>query len=235
MEVKLVKPKVILCKVTSRGRPEELIKCIRTYLDLANDTKSLKWLFSFDVDDTKYNSLGFIDSIRGIVQGDCTICFGHSNSKIHAINRDIESYSVQNEWDILLTISDDMLAVQKGWDDSIRSLMPNSLDYSLWFKDGRQDRLNTIEIQGRKYFERFKYIYYPEYKSFFCDNEAHEVAEKLGKLIKTNQNIITHFHYNWASQTHMKHDETYIKAEKHWGHDEALYNKRKANGFENIR
>lgn len=226
MYVQLVKDKIILCKVTSRGRPNELIKCIKSYLDLAHNPTALKWLFSFDVDDEKYASLSFTDSIAHLIPG-CSIAFGKSNSKIHAINRDMEHFDKMNDWHILVNISDDQLAEVEGWDKDIRETMPNDLDASLWYFDGRQERLNTMEIVGRKYYERFNYIYYPEYKSFFCDNEAHEVAESLGKLIKTGRCIIKHYHYNWTNATHMKRDDTYIKAEKHWSHDETLYKQRK--------
>jgi hypothetical protein len=182
------------------------------------------------VDDEKYASLSFTDCLAHLIPG-CSICFGKSNSKIHAINRDIEHFTKMNDWHILVNISDDQLTEVQDWDKDVRETMPNDLDASLWYLDGRQTRLNTMEIVGRKYYERFDYIYYPEYKSFYCDNESHEVAESLGKLIKTNRCIVKHYHYNWAQNTHMKRDETYIKAEHNWGHDEALYKQRKANGF----
>jgi hypothetical protein len=226
----LVNDKIILCKVTSRGRPDELIKCIKSYLDLAHNPTALKWLFSFDVDDEKYASLSFTDSIAHLIPG-CTICFGKSNSKIDAINRDVEHFTKMNDWHILVNISDDQLAEVQDWDKDVRETMPNHLDASLWYYDGRQQKLNTMEIVGRKYYERFGYIYYPEYKSFFCDNEAHEVAERDWKLIKTGRCIVKHYHIGWTKDTHMKHDETYKRAEANWGHDEALYKQRKANGF----
>lgn len=225
-----MKDKIILCKVTSRGRPTELITCIKSYLDKAHNPTALLWLFSFDVDDEKYASLSFTDSIAHLIPN-CTIVFGKSHSKIHAINRDIEHFDKMNEWDILVNISDDQLADVEGWDKDIRETMPNDLDASLWYFDGRQTKLNTMEIVGRKYYERFGYVYYPEYKSFFCDNEAHEAAESLGKLIKTNRCIVKHYHVGWAKETHMTHDETYKRAEVHWAHDENLFKQRKANGF----
>ena len=222
--------KKLLLKVTSRGRVAELKKAVQTYIDLADNPKELKFLFTFDVDDSAYNNKNFIDELSELIPG-CYIAFGHSENKIHAINRDIETYSKLYEWDIIANLSDDQLAVKQGWDTIIRETMPNHLDASLFFQDGRQDRLNTMEILGRKYYERFNYIYYPEYKSFFCDNEAHEVAEKLGKLIKSKECLFSHFHISWAEKTHMTHDETYKRAEKNWGHDEQLYKRRKQINF----
>jgi hypothetical protein len=120
-----------------------------------------------------------------------------------------------------------MLAVQKGWDDSIRNLMPNSLAYSLWFYDGWQDKINTLEILGRKRYESQGYIYNPEFKSFFCDNLSTDKAQKDGKMIKSKDCIIKHFHPCCTKDTHMKLDEIYSKCNKDWNEDEATYNRLK--------
>jgi len=217
----------LLCKVTSRERPTELIKCIKSYLDLCDNPNNLIWLFTFDGNDKHYCNDFFIDQIFSLIPGAMT-SFGESTCKIDAINRDMEHIK---EWNILVNISDDQLAISKGWDSDIINAMPSDLDASLWFNDGHQDRLNTMEILGRKYYERFNYIYYPEYKSFFCDNEAMEVAQKLGKMIKINKCIIKHFHYLWEQNTHMKKDNTYINAESKWDFDKMLFAKRKLENY----
>jgi hypothetical protein len=215
---------IILAKITSRGRPDELLKCIESYTTKAENINNIKWLFSFDLDDYKYNNEDFLEKIRKATP-ESNIYFGFSNSKIEAINRDIANF--KEHWDILVNISDDQLAEVNGWDTEIIKSMPSHLDASLWFNDGRQDVLNTMEIVGRNYYNRFNYIYYPEYKSFFCDNEAQDVALRLGNLIKNKKCIVKHWHYGWAIDTHMKKDETYSNAEKHWKHDEALFKKRR--------
>lgn len=212
----------ILCKVTSRARPNELLKCIKSYVDLCDNKENLIWLVSLDSNDTALPG-GFDEEIFKIIPN-AIVCYGVSTSKIDAINRDINQVS---EWDILVNISDDQLAVAKGWDTEIINAMPTDFDYSLWFNDGHQDRLNTMEIVGKKYFLRFHYIYHPLYKSFFCDNEAMEVAQKLGKLIKVPKCIIKHFHPMWEKDTHMKKDETYTKAEEYWAYDKSLFAQRK--------
>ena len=229
MLYKAVVDKTILIKVTSRGRKSELLKCVHAAHSLADNPTKLKWLFSFDYDDEGYTDKTFINELYAL--GNVKAYFGVSNSKIHAINRDIKDYSKMNEWDILVNLSDDQLCEFKGWDSVVRETMPNDLDASIWAWDGRQPRLNTMEIVGRNYYNRFGYIYYPEYKSFYCDNEAHEVAESLGKLIKVKDCLFKHYHVGWAKETHMKHDETYKRAEKHWAHDEQLFKQRKQTNF----
>lgn len=215
--------KVILAKVTSRERPKTLESTIKKYIELAVDIDKMVWLFTCDTDDKPTfelcNSFNLPNQYTAL---------GNSTDKINAINRDVSKI---DKWDILLNISDDQIPVVKGYDDIIRRTMPNDLDASLWFYDGWQNRINTQEIVGRKYYERFNYIYNPLYKSFFCDNESTEVARKLGKSIYTNKCIIKHFHPGWDKSSHIKRDALYNKNDKYWKHDEDMFNFRKEQGF----
>jgi hypothetical protein len=224
--------KVILMKVTSRQRKDQLIKTIKSYISMANNTKDMVWLFSFDVDDWQLNTIDFSNLIQSIVNpgnlhDKAVLVLRNSEGKIDAINRDIADYPLK--WDIILNISDDQIPIVKGYDDKIRCLMPDDLDYSLWFNDGAQPRLNTQEIVGRKYYERFNYIYHPSYKSLFCDNEAHEVAVLLGRQIKSKECIIKHFHPGHVQG--VKTDALYQKNESYWNIDEANFKERKKINF----
>jgi hypothetical protein len=91
------------------------------------------------------------------------IVVGRSCGKIGAINRDMD---LAPPFDILLLASDDMIPIVKGYDRIIRDNMPLDTDRVLHFNDGhRTDSLNTLCILGKKYYDRFGYIYYPEYKT----------------------------------------------------------------------
>jgi hypothetical protein len=216
--------KQILMKVTSRGRPNELLHCIAEHIKFADNTKQMTWLISLDYDDDKCNSVALCDSIAHLIDNP-NIVFATSISKIDAINRDVNEFT--EHWDILLNISDDQLPIIKGYDTIIRDTMPNDLDYSLWFNDGWQNKINTQEIIGYNYYKRTNKIYHPGFKSFFCDNLETERADKLDKQIKSTQCIIKHFHPGWCKDTHMTMDQTYNKCQKDWSQDEALYNKLK--------
>jgi len=223
MEYHGVIDKLILLKFTSRGRPNELMKCIKEYLRLANNPSRIVWLFTFDIDDDKYNSVGFCDSIAHLIDNP-NIVFGSSKNKIYAINRDMETIDkAEIDWHILVSASDDQTPIVQGWDSIIRDAMPNDLDASLWFNDGAQPRINTMEIQGHTYFNRLGYIYNPAYKSFYCDNEATDVAQKLGKLIKSDQCIIRHDHPACKHPTSIKHDSLYDRNQLAWDEDKATF------------
>ena len=153
-------------------------------------------------------------------------------SKIAAYN----AIPTDLEWDIVLAASDDMWCIQPGWDTIIREAMAQhfpDLDGCLWFSDGRQDRICTFSIMGRKAYERDGYIYHNDYLSFFCDNEWTEVWEARGKLHKDQQCLFRNEHYAWGGV--MQEDQTYrdgagpknIK----WNHDKQLYHERKLQGF----
>lgn len=129
-----------------------------------------------------------------------------------------------NDWDILLNLSDDQLCVAEGWDNTIRESMHNDLDRSLWFYDGLQSSINTMEIVGRNYYNRFGNIYNPNYKSFYCDEESTIVAAKLGRQVKDTRCLFKHEHP--VSSTAIKNDELYNKNQAYWNEDKRLFQDR---------
>ena len=217
-------------KVTSRSRPNKLLHCVSEYLRLAQNPTAMTWLITLDHDDESCNNLDFIEKIKNLIPT-AYISFGKSNNKIHAINRDVESFTTCNEWHILLNISDDQHPKVNGYDKIIRESMPNDLDASLWFFDGSQDRINTQEIVGFNYFKRTAKVYNEIYKSFYCDNEATLVAKSLGKLIKINKCIIEHKHPCSQIQDRLSNDQLYDKNQKYWKEDEETFNHRKTINF----
>lgn len=225
--------KILLMKVTSRSRPETLISTITEYIRLANNVKDMFWCFTFDADDETYNNQAFRNMILYVMpNSQYKIFYGMTSvrTKIEALNRDI--WKINKPYDIILTISDDQIPVVKGYDDFIRKVMPDDLDWSLWFLDGRQSILNTQEIQGRTYYERRKYIYHPSYNSLQADVEAHEVAERDGKLIKIDKCIINHYHPIWVGDNKFtKMDKLYEKNEALLSVDLANYEQRKLCNF----
>ncbi|MFK5283673.1 hypothetical protein ACI3PL_29270, partial [Lacticaseibacillus paracasei] len=72
-----------------------------------------------------------------------------------------------------------------GFDELLRAYFLQffrDFDGVLHLPDGKiKHELCTYSIMGRAYFERFGYIYHPDYTSLWCDNEFTEVAQILGK------------------------------------------------------
>jgi len=234
--VKQPKQKIILMKVTSRSRPQILLDTVKSYIDKASDTKNMVWLFSFDLDDLAYLNKEFSTSLcklfNPLNHGQFPfVNYDSSYNKIHAINRDINDFVP--EWDVLLNISDDQRPIVQGYDDIIRKAMPDDLDASLWFYDG-QPRINTQEIIGRVYYERFGYVYHPDFKSLWCDNLSTDLAAYLGKQIKSKQQIVKHINPAWGGSESLKMDALYERNNTFWNEDEATYKRLKAEGLDKL-
>jgi hypothetical protein len=194
---------------------------------MADNPNSIHTLFTLDKDDETVTP-ELCNTLRSI-HSNIDIQIGTSTSKIHAVNRDMEK---AKPYDILLLASDDMVPIRKGYDNIIRSHMKQyfqNTDGVLWYNDGFQGRnLNTLCILGKKYYDRFGYIYHPSYKSFYCDNEFMEVANKLNKQVYIDDVIIQHQHPDILKN---QYDELYTKNSKYAEQDRLLYEERKRNHF----
>lgn len=217
----------LLIKFPSRNRPDKFKYVLYNYVTKCKNKKDTEFLFTFDEDDNTMNNDEMREEIAELC-GDIThyIIYGTSQNKIDAVNRDLKGFW---HWHILLLASDDMIPVVKGYDEIIREKMElhyPTTDGVLWFNDGYMgDKLNTLVCMGKHYWLRFKYIYNPIYKSFFCDNEFMDVANKLKKQTYFNTVIIRHQHP--SNTTDVLNDELYTKNHKYWNEDERTYYHRK--------
>jgi hypothetical protein len=217
----------LLIKFPTRNRKNKFFKVLKQYQNLCEDIDNTFFLITLDNDDDEMKSSEVNDIFNTFKN--ITVVYGKSNSKIHAINRDIE---LIDEWDIVLLASDDMTPKVKGYDNIIRNKMKEhypDTDGILWFNDGHQgNKLNTLSILGRKYFDRFGYIYHPEYKSVWSDNEFMTVGNLLGKQTYFDEVIIEHEHPDWG---YGNRDVIHQINSNNESHDRNLFLKRKGNNF----
>ena len=217
----------LLIKFPTRGRKQKFFKVFNHYQNLCEDLDNTYFLVTLDNDDEDMK-LSEVEEILNTFKN-VKVIYGDSTSKIHAVNRDIEMI---NDWDIFLLASDDMIPKVKGYDNIIRNKMKEfypDTDGILWFNDGHQEnRLNTLCILGKKYYDRFGYIYYPEYKSVWCDNEFMMVGDLLGKQTYFDEVIIEHEHPDWG---YGKRDIIHTVNSKNESHDRNLFINRKNNNF----
>ena len=224
----------ILIKIPTRGRPEQFFSMIDLYMKYLTNKDKTSFLITIDEDDETMNNEMVKEymEVYGNSHGvEINYILGSSLNKIDAINRDLAVYTKEcNQiWDILVLASDDMLPVFEGYDGIIRRDMKDHFpdtDGVLYYPDGYTP-LNTFPILGKKYYERFNYIYNPVYKSFFCDNEFHEVANLLGKQYHSQLVMFSHEH---PANTGRGWDELYQKNNSTWEEDKQTYfNHRKSN------
>lgn len=219
----------ILFKFPSRSRPAKLLAGLKNiYENLANQQDY--WiLVSIDQDD---ETLRDMTEINAYAKGKNIVFYeGISNNKIHAVNRDVNDFT--QPWDILVVMSDDMQFQVKGLDDIIRSDMAEHFpdgDGILHYNDGNQKgNVMTMSIIGRKYYERDKYIYRPEYKSLWADVEATEVAHMRGKYryMGDQKVIFRHLHpafglAEWDAQYRATEDKAL------WNHDKSVIDQQRS-------
>ena len=217
----------LLIKFPTRNRKNKFFTVLKQYQKLCEDIDNTFFLITLDNDDEEMNSPEVSDIFSTFKN--IKYVYGDSHSKVHAINRDIE---MVNDWDIVILASDDMTPKVKGYDNIIRNKMREyypDTDGILWFNDGHQgNKLNTLSILGKKYYDRFNYIYHPEYKSVWSDNEFMEIGKILGKQTYFDEVIIEHEHPDWG---YGKRDIIHQVNFKNESHDRNLYVTRKSNNF----
>jgi hypothetical protein len=173
----------LLIKFPTRNRPTKFLTVLNQYIQKLDD-KETKIIISCDNDDESMKT----DIVRDVLSQykNVEIKFDDNKSKIEAINSGLNDV----DFDILLLASDDMVPLVNGYDTIIKEKMTThypDTDGVLWFNDGHQEnKLNTLCILGKKYYDRFGYIYHPDYFSVWCDNEFMDVANILKKQTYDN-------------------------------------------------
>lgn len=207
----------------SRSRPDRFFEAVDNILSMSAQQDHFI-VAKLDEDDPAMNNEVIrtrLDSYPCIIQR-----WGLSKSKIHAINRDLDNLP---PWDILVCMSDDMRFTTKGYDDMIRKHMPADLDGFVHLQDDyAKDRVCTVSILGRTYYQRDGYIYHEGYYSMWCDDEETSKAKIRGKYILVPGIHIEHLHY--TNKAKAKKDELYWRNDT-YRKDEQIFLQRKAINF----
>lgn len=199
-------PLKLLFKLTTRSRYLRAIEALDSiYNNLANK-EDFHVLVSMDVDDTVMAKKDVVDTLNKYKN--LTHYYGISHSKIDAINRDV---SLAPPFDVLINFSDDQKFLVEGFDDIIRQDIGQDKDLFIHYPDSHTfDKIPTMSIMTRGYFERTNRIYHESFESVYADNFAMDEAKYLGKYKFVNKSIYDHFHPAWGTA---EKDEQYLKTE----------------------
>lgn len=223
----------ILYKYPTRERPQQFLENLTALCRKINDRGNSFIQVALDDTDPKNYSAYLDATIDTCMEYGIAWAVKRQNntSKVEAINSELFFY----EFDICVLMSDDMVCQVIGFDDIIRQHMRGEFpdtDGALWFHDGdknTKDKLCTMVIAGRKYLERFGYIYHPSYKSLFPDDEFTRVGLDLKKLYRSGIILFRHEHY--MNNRLLKPDNLMKRNQSFYGVDRANFIKRLNSNF----
>ena len=214
-----------LFKYATRSRPKWFKDTLTRWINCLSGKHEALFVVSIDEDDESMVNPDMINWLNAR-SDKVTYSIRKTGTKIEAINGDVKG----RDFDILVVVSDDMSPVFSGYDDTIaRDMMTHfpQLDGALHYPDGQRGDLITLSIMGKKLYDKLGYVYYPGYISMWCDNEFTDVVKAMGKYKYLPTIIVRH---EWMKDGA---DDLYkCNANKEWwAHDKALYEARKAEGF----
>ena len=218
----------LIYKFPSRNRPDKFKHVLSKSIDLLSGNHDVRFVITLDNDDETMNN----DEIRewmDNLDADLVYHYGDSKSKVEACNANLED----EEGDVLLLVSDDMIPCFNGFDDIIMQGMEQfypDMDGAIKFHDGLrpEDLLMTLPILGWNLYKQFGYIYHPDYTSLYCDNEMTNVCYNLGKLIVSPVCI---FRHDWTPEPF---DELHARNEnaEMYGIDGKVFEERRNKNFD---
>jgi hypothetical protein len=226
----------ILVQFPTYGRAEKFLRVLAQYVELASVDNHISFNINCDTSDLSMTTPYIrhrIDYIFSLSENmDYSLFLDEHTEKISAINDHIP----KEGWDIVVCASDDMIPKVDDWDKEISDAMMKyfpDLDGCVHFNDGNTNGdLITFSILGRKLYEEFGYIYHPDYKSLYCDNEFTEEVRRMGREKYIDKVIVSHEH--WSIEGTENHNEVDIAVQKtlHYsGRDKMVYEERKVAGF----
>ncbi len=234
-----VKPKLLI-KAPTRARPDKFKEVFTMYVEYLSNNYPVKFVITCDTDDETMNNpemRSWFDSMSTSVQKNghtLEYHYGDSKNKIEAVNANMED----QEFDILLLFSDDMIPKVAEYDEVIVKTMEyiynDAEPGALNFNDGyRSDwpALMTLTVMSYDLYNKFGYIYNPEYVSIWADNEQTLACRMMGKLADVNLCIIRH---EWVPGNHAAADELHQRNEDPslYRKDEEVFRKRMENDFD---
>jgi glycosyltransferase involved in cell wall biosynthesis len=198
----------------SRSRPNKSFQTTQDWLNSASG-KDFELIVSIDESDPHKDQ--YLNIYSNYNQFKTRVIVNPNQNAVQAIN----NAAKVADGEILIVVSDDT-GVLRGWDNILTQTIGTHVDFVLKVYDGIQDWIVTMPIMDKVYYNRFGYIYHPEYQHMFCDTHLTHVADALGKLIIRNDILIKHEHYSItkgqkdqvtiaADSTHKSGMKTYLR------------------------
>lgn len=188
----------ICYKLASKSRPAKFFKTLDNIIKLAKHDDYF-FMGTFDTDDKTMRTPEVRERLWYYEK--LIPRWGTPKGKIDAVNRDM---FFAPKWDILIVPSDDIEFIKEGFDLQIISDMKEAFpegDYCLHYHDGTKNgsRIITMPVMDKKFYDRFGYIYYPGYKTWYADDELTQVAKRLKRYAYCSSLIYKHHYWRFEN------------------------------------
>jgi len=132
---------------------------------------------------------------------------------------------------VIIAVADDFNPCQ-DWDEKLFTLKPGwtDEDWVAHTEDGYVHNICVLSILTRKRYDRFGYLFYPQYESMFCDTEFTEVAYREGRVIDAKHILMEHMHPDCNKRPRDDFDTNHASTAR-WQRGEMLFNYRSHKGF----
>lgn len=209
----------------SRSRPEMACKTATKWLSKAHNTCYIQYVIATDLSDPLFHDYGrYAHEPLKATKGFFITAGSNTYSAIEAIN----DCAAALPWEHILIVVSDDFDCPINWDVLLLDALEGKEDFVVKTEDGGQPWIMTLPIMDRKYYDRFGYVYHPEYSHMFADTEMTHVGSMLGKTI--NMPIkFEHRHYTTGA---MQKDAINEKNDATWNQGEALYLERLKRNFD---
>lgn len=205
----------------SRSRPKQAFETAKKWLYEADSDLGLDLSYIISVDTYDPLLSEYYSLFGGFGLADC-LQVNDNMSAIEAINNAAKIAA----GDLLIVVSDDF-SCPENWDTVLLQALEGKSDFIVKTKDGLQKTLITLPIMDRTYYNRFGYIYHPDYLHLHCDEEMTIVGHMLGKVINLDI-LFPHNHYTTGK---FKKDAISIKNDNTWAHGQTTLDRRSKDNF----
>lgn len=207
-------------------RPKEALAAAQKWISTAGT--SIEYFLSLDVNDPSEQDYLRLFSGNWMLDPNNpkdkkTLLINQNRSAIDAINNAAKVAT----GDILVQMADDF-DCPEDWGLKIIEATKGKTDWILKTQDGIQKWIITLPIMDLAYYNRFGYIYFPEYRHMFCDTELSCVADLTGRRLES-QILFPHNHYSVTKKTP---DEVSRRADSTWAQGEKLFIERYKRNFD---
>ena len=207
----------------SRGRPQQDFATARKWMVTNQRGNRIEYILSIDQSDPlSYHYSVLFSSLQGTWFADLEVITNDNKSAIEAIN----NASKIATGDLLVVISDDF-DCPEHWDTLLFAALDGKSDFCAKTNDGLQPTLITMPVMDRVYYERYGYVYHPDYQHMHADEELTCVAVMTGKYIKLDLRF-EHLHYTTGKT---KRDDLNVRNDATWAHGQATLDRHALNNF----